>query len=210
VPPLPLACERPAQEEAGEVVRAAEPGGQRRHRPRRLLPEHRDDGGDVAALHGVHVALDHDPHLLVAERAQVRLLGALRQLGLHGRAGALERAVDRGDGGLEHLGDLPRRVAEHLAQEQHGALGGGQVLDGGDEGELDALALLVARVGCRKAVAEPHRLVRVGLDPHRLGERQADPLRPAQRRHRVQRQHALRRAAGDLVQAGVRRDRVKP
>jgi len=35
---------------------------------------------------------------------------------------------DRGDGRLEHLGALLRREAEHLAQDQHGALRRGQVL----------------------------------------------------------------------------------
>ncbi len=54
---------------------------------------------------------------------------------------------------------------------EHRALGGRQVLQRRDEGELDGLALLVACVRRGIAVPEPQRLVRVGLDPHRLDER---------------------------------------
>ena len=38
-------------------------------------------------------------------------------------------------------------VAEHLAQDEHGALARREVLERGDEGELDTLALLVAHIG---------------------------------------------------------------
>ena len=59
----------------------------------------------------------------------------------HLGVGALERGVDRGDGGVERLGDLGGRPAQHVAQDQHGALPGRQVLEGGDEGEPDRVAL---------------------------------------------------------------------
>ena len=39
-----------------------------------------------------------------------------------------------------------RREAEHVAEDEHGALARGQVLERRDEGELDALALLVTRL----------------------------------------------------------------
>jgi hypothetical protein len=59
--------------------------------------------------------------------------------------------------GLERLGDLAGRESEDLAQNEHRALARGQVLERGDERQLDALALLVGDV-----------CVRIGLDPDRL------------------------------------------
>jgi hypothetical protein len=52
----------------------------------------------------------------------------------------LERARHRADRVAERLGDLLRRPAEHVAQDQHGTLFRRQELDRGDEGELDRLA----------------------------------------------------------------------
>jgi hypothetical protein len=51
--------------------------------------------------------------------------------------------------------DLPGREAEHLAQDETGALGGRKVLEGDDERQLDALPLLVARVRAGEPVLEP-------------------------------------------------------
>ena len=59
----------------------------------------------------------------------------------------LQRAVDRGDGHVERVAGLLRREVEHLAQDQHGALARRQVLERGDERELDALARLVPSLG---------------------------------------------------------------
>ena len=47
------------------------------------------------------------------------------------------------------------REVEHLAQDQHRALVGRQVLQRGDERQLDALAQLVARLGAGEPVVEP-------------------------------------------------------
>ncbi len=79
------------------------------------------------------------------------------------RARALKRAVDGGGGRAELLGDLAGREAEDIAQDQHGALRGDEVLQRGDERQLDALAFLVA--GLRRQW--------VGLQPQRLAERLA-------------------------------------
>ena len=95
---------------------------------------------------------------------------------------------------------------EHLAQEQHGALRRRQVLDGCDEGELNALALFVARV--RRGKALVRRLARVGLDPDRLRERLAEAAVRVGGGQLLERQRALgaardrveRRVGGDLVQ----------
>ena len=77
---------------------------------------------------------------------------------------------------LERLGDLAGREAEHLAQDERGALARRQELQGDDEGQLDALALLVARVGSGALVALGRALVGIGLDPDRLDERRARPV----------------------------------
>jgi hypothetical protein len=80
---------------------------------------------------------------MVAERAQGRLLGPFRNAVADGGAGALQRAVDRGDRGPGHRRDLPGAETHHFAQDQHRALVRPQVLKGGDERELDALALFI-------------------------------------------------------------------
>ncbi len=109
----------------------------------------------------------------------------------------------------QRLGDLLGREAEHLAQDQHRALGGRQVLERGDERELDALAPLVAGLGRGEAVLDAQDLVRVGLDPDRLDERLAGPDVGIGGRAVVDRQHPLG-PPRDLVQAGVGGDRVEP
>src|SRR5258705_242566 len=84
--------------------------------------------GDVGALPRIDESV-HDPaQPLVVHRAQRRLLALLRKPRVDGPAGALERAVDRRRGRIEHLGRLPRREAEHLAEDEHGALPGREVL----------------------------------------------------------------------------------
>ena len=50
----------------------------------------------------------------------------------------------------------------------------GKQLQGGDEGELHRLTLFVAGVGRGIAVLDAKRLVREGLDPHRLHQGLAD------------------------------------
>ena len=144
--------------------------------PRRVLGEHRDDRVDVAALPGVHVA---------PRRARA---GRRRRASAASAAGSARAAARRpslarrwsalltdGDGRLERLRHLARGEAEHLAQDQHRALVRRQVLKRGDEGELDALALLVARLGRGVAVLERRALVGVGLDPGRLDQRPPGP-----------------------------------
>jgi hypothetical protein len=73
----------------------------------------------------------------------------------------MSRAVDGGGRRVELLGDLAGREAEDIAQDQHGALRGDEVLQCGDERQLDALAFLVACL----------RRQWVGLQPERLAER---------------------------------------
>jgi len=69
--------------------------------------------------------------------------------------GALQRAVDRDGRRFECRGGFAGREAEHVAQYQHGALSRGQVLECRDEGELNALALLITGLRAGWAAAEP-------------------------------------------------------
>ena len=156
------------------AVGAREPGRQRGHGPVGVLRQQRHDRLHVAALHRLHVALDDLAQLLVVERAQRGLLTLLGELLVDGLACPLEGAVDGRDRGVERLRDLAGREAEHLAQDQHRALVGGQVLERRDEGQLDALAQLVAGLGRGVAVLEPQPGVRERLDPDGLERRQAE------------------------------------
>ena len=73
---------------------------------------------------------------------EVGLDGVLGELPVgHLGVRPLEGGVDRGGGGLERLGDLGGRPAQDVAQDEHGALAGRQVLEGGDEREPDRVAL---------------------------------------------------------------------
>ena len=74
--------------------------------------------------------------------AEVGLDGVLGEVPVgHLGVRALQGGVDRGGGGLERLGDLGGRPAQDVAQDEHRALAGGQVLEGGDEREPDRVAL---------------------------------------------------------------------
>ncbi len=164
---------------------------------------------DVAALPGRDEGVDDLAQPVVAERAQRGLLAALGQSRVDALVGALQRAVDRVGGRLERLGHLLAREAEHVAQDEDRALASGQELERRDEGELDALALLVARLGPGQRLREAQALVGVGLDPHRLDQRRRGALVGVGGRAVVDREHELR-APLDRLEADVGGDRVQP
>ena len=137
------------------------------------------------------------------------MLAAVGKPLVHRLVGALQRAVDTRRGHLERRGRLARRVAEHVAEDEHGALARRQVLERRDEGELDALALLVARLRAGEPVLDAQRLIRIGLHPDRFDEGLGQSVPWVGRRGVVDRQHALGPAL-DRPQAGVGRDRVEP
>jgi hypothetical protein len=118
---------------------------------------------------------------------------------------ALQRAGHRGDAELEHLGDLLRRPAEHVAQEQDRALADRQVLERREERELDRLPPRDQLLGIEQRVR--HRRQPRQLGPQRwcgarlvIGGDGADD---------VHRQHAGG-PLGERVEADVRRDPVQP
>ena len=98
---------------------------------------------DVAALPGVDIALDQSRS---ARSPSVRRFACWLRAGTRSSTAARARCRAL----LTEATWCPAsarslaREAEHLAQDQHGALVGRQVLQRGDEGQLDALALLVA------------------------------------------------------------------
>ena len=101
-----------------------------------------------------------------------------------------------------------RREAEHLAQDQHRALARGQVLERRDERQLDALALLVARLGRR---SRPQAAARRGT------ARSRPPRRAAARGRRADPRRGRSRSAAprlgrlrDQVEARVGGDPVEP
>src|SRR4029453_18917809 len=110
----------------------------------------------------------------VPRRAQGRLLTGCREPLVDRLARALEGAVDRRNRRVERFRRLPSREAEHVAQDQHGALAAREVLERRDERELDRLALLVASVGRGIPAGEADALVRIGVDPDRPDERPPD------------------------------------
>jgi hypothetical protein len=108
------------------------------------------------------VALDESAEAPVADGAQRRLLAARREPLVRGLTGALQEAVDGGGGGVERRGDLGRCEPEHVAEQEHRPLAARQVLEGGDEGEFDALAPLVAGLRRSGRILDFDCLVGVG------------------------------------------------
>jgi hypothetical protein len=121
----------------------------------------------------------------------------------------LERAVDGDRRHLERLGGLPGREAEDVSEHEDGSLPGGQVLEGGREGELDALTLFVARVRAEHRSVDSELGVGVGLEPNRLGERLAESYVGIGRWTVVDREHALGPLL-DQAEAGVGGNPIQP
>jgi hypothetical protein len=143
----PAEPERIAHEERGDRLVSLVPRPVRRHRPRRVLGQQRDHRRHVRATQGLHVALDDRRHRLVAEGTLYVPLAGHRQPAVHTSAGALQRAVDGRGGGAEQRRRVPGREAEHIPHQQHRPLVRRQVLQRGDERQLDALVLVVAASG---------------------------------------------------------------
>ena len=164
--------------------------------------EERHERRDVVALEGVDVA-GQEVLLLGVDRG--RSVG-VEVDGRERGPRALERAVDRGDARVEQLGHLGGLPAQHLAQDQHGALAGRQVLQRGDERQADR----VSRGGQfgRVAVGRQHPGVGHGQDPRVLGQAGRQRSVGARRRPQVHRpgpalrspQHVEAHVGGDAIE----------
>jgi hypothetical protein len=122
---------------------------------------------------------------------------------------ALKQAVHGRRRRVQRLGDLGAGEPEHVAQDQRRPLAGRQVLQRGDERQLDRFPLLVPGVRPGESVGNAEPSVGVGLDPGRLDQRRAEPGVRVRRRAVVDRQHP-RRSSLDHAQADIGRDRVQP
>ena len=123
-------------DERGDALPALIPTSERRHLPNRFGGEHFRDRIDVIALKCVDV--------LAELLAQHRVLGFQQGLFpwrhfLQLCTGTLQQTVHRGGGGADRLGDLLGFPLQHLAQHQHRALLGGQMLQCGDKRQTDRL-----------------------------------------------------------------------
>ena len=123
--------------------------------------------------------------------------------------GTLEQAVDRSRRRFQGGGHLRPGKAEHVPQDQDGALTGRQMLERRDERQLDRLALQVASLGAAKSLIDTQFRVRIWLNPGGLRERRAERGVRVGRGPIVDRQHPDS-APLDHSQTDVRGDRVEP
>ena len=167
---------------------ALEPHRLGRHRQQGVGGQELHKRVDVDGLPGGLEALHQSP--LRCRRVLARQ-PAFATLAAQPVTRALERAVDGCHRVAERLGRLRRRPTEHVAQEQDDALARRQELEGGDEGEADALAQLrlrrrafQQRVRIRLQVA-PDLLVLGATRPlleHPQADVGRDPVQPRRER----------------------------
>jgi hypothetical protein len=172
------------------------------HGERGVVVEEGHERSDVVALEGVDVP---GQELLLLGVDRGRSVGVEVDR-LERGPRALERAVDRGDAGVEQLGHLGGLPAEHLAQDQHRALPRRQVLERGYERQADRVARGGELGGV--AVTRQHPGVGHGEDPCAVGEPGGQRRVGVRRRAQVHRpgpalrspQHVEAHVGGDAVQ----------
>lgn len=156
--------EHVAIEERTRRVPPAHQGGGGRHRDVHLLAKERDERLEVGVLPGAHVAAEQ--RLVGGPRGERAWLAPGRPP-LDGGAGAVEHAVGRGKREAERPRGFFGREADHVAEEQDGALLGREHLERRHEREADALLEGAARLGARLGALEPG--VGARLEPRGLG-----------------------------------------
>ena len=182
---------------------ALQPQVVRRHRQHGVVVEQRGQRLDVVALERVGVLGGQRRLVVRAGRADLRLVDAV--LAERG-PGPLQRAVHRGDGGAEQLGDLLRLPPQHLAQDEHRPLLRREVLQGADERQPDRL---LGRGDLARVTLGDDATVGDRLDPRRLAAcRERGPLGDL-RLAEVHRPGPPLLAA-QHVQADVRCDAIQP
>src|SRR5262249_22978428 len=168
VAPSPATRERDRCEERADGGAASIPARLRRHREGGVVGEHLGDRRHVSLIPCLEVALDEIAEAPVADGAQRRLLAACGEPLVRGLTGALQEAVDGGGGGAERRGDLGWCEPENVAEQEDRSLAARQVLEGGDEGQFDALAPLIAGLWRGGPVLDPEGVVGVGRQPNWL------------------------------------------
>ena len=94
------------------------------------------------------------------------------QMRLHGHSCTLQRTVRRSHRRVEDRRCLDRGIPEHVAQDQRGPLARRQHLHGGEERQLDGLAVDGDLSGCVRGRCQfVEQAIRVRLQPRHLGER---------------------------------------
>ena len=125
-------------EEAGDLGAAGDPGQLGRHGQDHVLAQQRGQGVDVAAPPRVGEPVEDLPLVIIEPR--VSESGIRRARAGQGGPGALQGAVDRRDADLQQVCYLDGAPGQHVAEDEGGALPGGQPLQRGDECQRDALA----------------------------------------------------------------------
>src|SRR6266849_5809325 len=192
-------------QEAPDQLTAGEPGHLRRHLEHGVLAQQSHDRRDIGVLERGGEPVEQGAVLRVGGLVNLVLVGGRL---LEPRPGALQHAVHRSGRRAEQLSDLRGPPAQHVSQDQHGALPGGQILQGGDQGQPRALP----RRGDLGWIGGPGADERVGngLQPRNLrprsGQRSVRVLaRAAQAGRQGPAAAVLQRA-----QTGVGRDPVQP
>ena len=175
--------------------RPLQPHVERRHGLDRVLLDQRRERVHVVRLERLDVASEQ---VRVGPVDRARGIAQLEVARLERGPRPLERAVHGRDARVEQLRDLARLPAQHLAEDEDGALTGREVLERGDEREPRRLVRLRdhGRIGDR-------------LHPGRLGQRVQALLDRLPRRAEIHRARTPL-AAAEHVEADVRRDLVEP
>jgi hypothetical protein len=183
--------------------------GERWHLPDGVVGQHLHERGDVGVLERGGIPVQQRAALWVGGPDEVGF-GGCHLLELS--SSPLQGAVDRGGRGVKQAGDLSRPPCQHVAQDQHGPLPWGEVLEGGNQGQPQALSCLhdgggVGRPLSQQAVGdglEPWHLRQPWVKgPFRVVARAAQPGRQRPAGGTLQR--SQRRCGRDPVQPGAQR-----
>jgi hypothetical protein len=197
--------EDPGPQEAPDQLAAGEPGHLRRHLEHGVLAQQLHDRGDVGVLERRGVPVEQGTVGRVGGLVNLVLVGGgLPQPG----PGALQQAVHRDRRRAEQIGDLRGPPVQHVAQDQHGALPGGQVLQRGDQGQPHALPRRddLGWIGGPGA----HQRVGNGLQPRNLRPRRGQRSFGVLARGADAGRQRPPAAGLQRAQAGVGRDPVQP
>ncbi len=142
-------------DEGGDRLAAIEPRAERRHGEPDVLGHQCDERVDVGELPGTYVPVEQLGNTRIG-----RVGWQHARPGAHGLAGPREQAVHRGRRDAEHFPHLGVAEAEHVVQEQRGALARRQPLQRRHERQADLFAPdhLVLRINAARQLGVADRL----------------------------------------------------